>query len=39
VRGIEAGDQVITSPPDGLNENSTVRVAPAPTPSAGVKKS
>jgi multidrug efflux pump subunit AcrA (membrane-fusion protein) len=39
VRGIEAGDQVITSPPDGLNENSTVRVAPAPTPPPGGKKS
>jgi RND family efflux transporter MFP subunit len=32
VRGIEAGDQVVTSPPDGLNEDSVVRVAPAPAP-------
>jgi multidrug efflux pump subunit AcrA (membrane-fusion protein) len=39
LRGIEAGDQVITSPPDGLNENSLVRIAPAPTPAAGGKKS
>jgi hypothetical protein len=39
LRGIEAGDQVITSPPDGLNENSLVRIAPAPTPAGGGKKS
>jgi multidrug efflux pump subunit AcrA (membrane-fusion protein) len=32
VRGIEAGDQVVTSPPDGLREDSVVRVAPAPAP-------
>ena len=32
VRGIEAGDQVVTSPPDGLHEDSVVRVAPAPAP-------
>jgi hypothetical protein len=39
LRGIEAGDQVITSPPDGLNQNSLVRLAPAPTPAAAGKKS
>jgi RND family efflux transporter MFP subunit len=32
VRGIEAADQVVTSPPDGLHEDSVVRVAPAPAP-------
>ena len=32
VRGIEAGDQVVTSPPVGLHEDSVVRVAPAPAP-------
>jgi RND family efflux transporter MFP subunit len=32
VRGIEAVDQVVTSPPDGLHEDSVVRVAPAPAP-------
>jgi RND family efflux transporter MFP subunit len=38
-RGIEAGDQVITSPPDGLHEQSVVRVAPPPAAPAGNKKS
>jgi hypothetical protein len=32
VRGIEAADQVVTSPPDGLHEDSVVRVAPTPAP-------
>ena len=32
VRGIEAADQVVTSPPDGLHEDSVARVAPAPAP-------
>lgn len=39
VRGIEAGDLVVTSPPDGLHEDSVVRIAPAPTPRASGKKS
>jgi RND family efflux transporter MFP subunit len=39
VRGIEANDQVVTSPPDGLSESSLVRVAPAPGPPGGNKKS
>jgi RND family efflux transporter MFP subunit len=36
-RGIEPGDQVITAPPDGLHEQSVVRVAPAPAAPAGKK--
>jgi len=39
VRGIESNDQVVSSPPDGLSENSLVRVAPAPGPPGGNKKS
>ena len=39
VRGIEPGDQVITSPPDGLSESSVVRIAPTPAPAGGGKKS
>ena len=39
VRGIEPGDQVITSPPDGLSESSVVRVAPTPAPAGPGKKS
>jgi RND family efflux transporter MFP subunit len=39
VRGIEANDQVVTSPPDGLSESSLVRVGPAPGPPGGNKKS
>src|SRR4029077_7479555 len=35
VRGIEAGDQVITSPPDGLSESSVVRIPPPPPPGGG----
>ena len=38
-RGIEPGDQVITSPPDGLSESSVVRIAPTPAPAGGGKKS
>ncbi len=39
VRGIEPGDQVITSPPDGLSESSVVRIAPTPAPVGSGKKS
>jgi len=39
VRGIEPGDQVITSPPDGLSEISVVRIAPTPAPVGSGKKS
>jgi RND family efflux transporter MFP subunit len=39
VRGIEPGDQVITSPPDGLSESSVVRVAPTPAPAGPGKRS
>jgi membrane fusion protein, multidrug efflux system len=39
VRGIEPGDQVTTSPPDGLSESSVVRIAPTTAPAGGGKKS